>query len=67
MDYPTGFNPNNCIVSCAKLELAPDVFVSNFYSGEVMFESILFDTRIAFGVHSENAVGKKATIVLKKI
>ena len=67
MNYPTGFNPNNCIVSCAKLELATNVFISNIYIGETMFEPILFDTYIAFATHSETAVGKKATIVLKKI
>ena len=67
MNYPTGFNPNNCIVSCAKLELATNVFIPNIYTGETMFEPILFDTYIAFGTHSETAVGKKATIVLKKI
>lgn len=67
MNYPTGFNPNNCIVSCAKLELATDVFVSNVYSGETMFEPVLFSSYIAFATYSESAVGKKATIVLKKI
>lgn len=67
MNYPTGFNPNNCIVSCSKLELATDVFIPNIYTGETMFEPILFDAYIAFGTHSETAVGKKATIVLKKI
>lgn len=67
MNYPTGFNPNNCIVSCAKLELATNVFIPNIYTGETMFEPILFDAYISFATHSETAVGKKATIVLKKI